>query len=801
MRSGMRALLSGVLLWLAAIPLAPAPTDPALFASISAVLDCPEFRGAVQRVAARAVFSRLVEPPEARTPSAFEQTVSSVHSTRIVAEHTECGSQIAAAMRVPFALADVATTMPPDLVAAIQYVSGFVGRGHELLQQRDLDMQAFADEAHALRHLHRRMMQLAPPHIAQLSTALVPSANLAAFALAIAATRYADTMLPVWLAHGMPSKGDASSSGAWAPYERPAEAADLADYDAHNCALEGSIEERAASWRRAGPASPQWKAHVVAKSKGDEEITLGLADGWYTKGGVDAVCGRGRWHGVRRFVVPQGTDKQGNPKYRVCDDCNESGHNACSTTHEKVLCVGADFPISIAAVFWRTIGSASEMALGTSDMKKAYRQVGVDRPCDHVVGHADPSTGRAIFIITFGHLFGEVLAVNNFNRVPAAIVAVARRLFGFCGGNYFDDYVCCEPTYAGGSGLHVLQCLHRIFGFALDPDKHERMRESNAFLGVFTCLSRYRAGVAILRAKPERITSLVATLKAVRDDGRLTPAQASKLRGKLFFLCLAAFACVGRAPLRAFTARQYSRASGEAASRLDAALVGAIAFFLAVLPSLPSREIQLERVHYRPVLLWTDASWEKGVGALGIVVYLPHANGGRGAFMYSYLVVPAWLIALLVPKAQHIGQLEILAAVCAYLSLPSLLTEEHVIHMVDNTSAIYSLVRGYSSKADSAALVNIFHILCAAIGVRVLWDYIESKANVADLPSRLDFAYLVSLGAVYFTLVLPPPEMWSSPLSAWRAIFTSLPARAPPHRRGARGRGSRRAGTAADAPQ
>ena len=441
------------------------------------------------------------------------------------------------------------------------------------------------------------------------------------------------------------------------------------------------------------------------------------------------------------------------------------------------------------------------MALGTADMKKAYRQVGVDRPCDHVVGHADPATVRAIFIITFGHLFGEVLAVNNFNRVPAGIVAVARRLFGFCGGNYFDDYVCCEPGYAGCSGLHVIRRLHEIFGFALDPEKYERMRESNTFLGVVTCFGRYREGVAILRAKPERVASLVAALEAVRADGRLTPSHASKLRGKLFFLCLAAFACVGRAPLRAFTERQYSRARGESASRLDGALVGAIAFFLAVLPSLPSREIQLERVHYSPVLIWTDASWEQGVGALGIVVYFPRANGGRGLFMYSYMVVPAWLISLLVPKAQHIGQLEILAAVCAYLSIPKLLVGEHVIHMVDNTSAIYSLVRGYSSKPDSAALVNIFHVLCAAIGVRVLYDYIESKANVADLPSRLDFAYLIALGAVYFELVLPPPEMWSSPLAAWRAIFAMIPARAPPHRRGARGRGSRRAGTAAGAPQ
>ena len=109
--------------------------------------------------------------------------------------------------------------------------------------------------------------------------------------------------------------------------------------------------------------------------------------------------------------------------------------------------------------------------------------------------------------------------------------------------------------------------------------------------------------------------------------------------------------------------------------------------------------------------------------------------------------------------------------------------------MVDNTSAIFALVRGYSSKEDSAALVNIFHVVCAITKVRVLWDYIESAANVADLPSRLDFEYLASLGAGFFSIVLPPPAMWESPLEAWLLLSASIPAPEPaPSRRHARTR-------------
>ena len=72
--------------------------------------------------------------------------------------------------------------------------------------------------------------------------------------------------------------------------------------------------------------------------------------------------------------------------------------------------------------------------------------------------------------------------------------------------------------------------------------------------------------------------------------------------------------------------------------------------------------------------------------------------------------------------------------------------------------------------------------MCAVIRPEVLWDYIESKANVADLPSRLEFEYLLALGATFFPIVLPPPEMWTSPLEAWTAISAMLAPHAPRRR-------------------
>ena len=77
------------------------------------------------------------------------------------------------------------------------------------------------------------------------------------------------------------------------------------------------------------------------------------------------------------------------------------------------------------------------------------------------------------------------------------------------------------------------------------------------------------------------------------------------------------------------------------------------------------------------------------------------------------------------------------------------------------------------------ALVNIFHPVGAILLPEVLCDYIESKANVADL---LELAYLLALGVAFLPTAPPPPETWTTPLESWPAVFATLAPHAPRHR-------------------
>ena len=55
-------------------------------------------------------------------------------------------------------------------------------------------------------------------------------------------------------------------------------------------------------------------------------------------------------------------------------------------------------------------------------------------------------------------------------------------------------------------------------------------------------------------------------------------------------------------------------------------MVRSLSFFITLLNHMPDREITLGSQGSPPVLVWSDASWESGVGRLGFVVYDPASD-------------------------------------------------------------------------------------------------------------------------------------------------------------------------------
>ena len=258
-----------------------------------------------------------------------------------------------------------------------------------------------------------------------------------------------------------------------------------------------------------------------------------------------------------------------------------------------------------------------------------------------------------------------------------------------------------------------------------------------------------------MRPKPGRIDKLKTLLQQVLDSDDLPSGLAASLRGKLQFTLASAFGRCGRAPLQAFVDRQYCRSDER---KLTPSLRCALQFFTHLLPKLPDKRISARKTSAPPVLVWSDASFENGHGQLGWVVFDP----ASGNYWHSSHAVAKHTFDLFVPdKKQYIGQLELLAATVPYHSLPDCIFRNRlVMHFVDNQQALSAVVSGYARQPDNARLVNQLCLRTAHLQCNVYYEWVASKANIADLPSRNDFVLLTKMGSTEVTTVLPDFHSW-----------------------------------------
>ena len=99
-----------------------------------------------------------------------------------------------------------------------------------------------------------------------------------------------------------------------------------------------------------------------------------------------------------------------------------------------------------------------------------------------------------------------------------------------------------------------------------------------------------------------------------------------------------------------------------------------------------------------------------------------------------------------------------------------------MIHFIDNVGAYSGLGKGYSPDMDSARMISVFHTMNAALRSNVWFEYVPSKANISDLPSRNEFELLHSseYKAQPFELVWPPLAAWAGEYGAVFALYSDI---------------------------
>lgn len=121
-------------------------------------------------------------------------------------------------------------------------------------------------------------------------------------------------------------------------------------------------------------------------------------------------------------------------------------------------------------------------------------------------------------------------------------------------------------------------------------------------------------------------------------------------------------------------------------------------------------------------------------------------------------------------RRAYIAQLEGLGRLAPYYTFPQRLAGRRVVHFADSTVALSALVHGHyaSVDMDMADISNAYHLLAAGLRTAAYFDYVPSAAiNIADLPSRDEFALPRALGADLIEMRVPSHAMLTGPLEAW----------------------------------
>jgi len=588
-----------------------------------------------------------------------------------------------------------------------------------------------------------RAARPSPPNV----KAVAGRVHVALLCALVDALDWPDKMLPLNFVKGFASVGDVPDSGVYRAVEPELDEATFNE-------LKGSIDATNDEWacevcrlleRRAASAKPDdLEAMRVLKAKSDAEVEAGLCGAPITLAQLRRKYTR---HGrlaarvLPRFGVWQGSADA--RKVRAIDDARLSRTNEATRMHETIVTPSPEFPAHVLDELARICVERGipipDIELGLDDLFAAYRRVPTRHPEYMIAAVWDLEKKEPIFYEIFGHAFGLVSSVLNFNRVPHMLCVAAARLFAAPVDHFFDDYLTVDLASAKGSAQVCLDLLHNAVRLRLEPKKRKRSAPRQVELGV-DCDLQFAASrrTVLLSPTPERVADILSELTRCELAGSMSPAVAETLFGRIGFVLTTSVGAVGRAATQPLLQRAHESAGrkGGQALPFTPAMRHMLDFFRVLLPAIPPLAVRCgpERADDRPpVIVYSDASYndsEDGWSGLGIVVMDGDDRYEAGCR------VPQWILDWLGPRGQQINHLEALVLVAARLTFPDVLFGRRVLSFIDNTCALSKSVHGYANEPDMAAVVNALHVCDAALGIESWNEWVPSHANVSDLPSR-----------------------------------------------------------------
>jgi len=367
--------------------------------------------------------------------------------------------------------------------------------------------------------------------------------------------------------------------------------------------------------------------------------------------------------------------------------------------------------------------------------------------CSHGKEAPEP---RTLVFIPERAIFGGVYSVHSWHRTGGALQAIAQRGLLIPMLRYVDDlfrvatdeslhsdretfeviaaalgYRLAKSNLEGFEGDAAIDAGRKaeVLGGALEIDGEEGFEQA-AKAGVYAAMCR-RVAARIREGGEEALRDPTVRLLLKQVAGRNE---------------WAAYAIYGR-PAKAMNRHVYKAANsrgpkGTAVAKLPpAGIADVLDWYASEVYSGPP--VRVGKDDGRHAVVFSDAC-TSGAG-IGAVVFDPVS----GKCWWWSGSAPA-AFRQRIPKRHRIHYLELYAAVAAVDGVlngqdapPELAGVDSVLLFTDNSSAMWNLVNGYSSRPVANALLFDFYQALHRKGVRLHVEHVPGRFNPADDPSRL----------------------------------------------------------------
>ena len=377
--------------------------------------------------------------------------------------------------------------------------------------------------------------------------------------------------------------------------------------------------------------------------------------GWLSKPVPVTRSGRSQTAMSPRFCISEQHGLQ-EPIYRAIGDLSRSCVN--TTTDTKDTYSPQDLATLVAQVRSLARLGASDFMAWSADFANAYKTIGLREPPNDAsaVCFVNPHTNAPHKACISVQPFGSSRAPANWGRVVTFIQFLAKELLPLTAGAFVDAVYCAEPTSVAASGFWDFKRLAGLLGFPT-PDKKDRPPSTNlVLLGALISIDKESFCAS---ARPGGISKICGHIAQALQKNCLTPAAASKIRGRLGFYASLLSGKLGRGTMWPLIARKY-RQRGH---KLTTELTRNLAWRYSALWDLPPRVTPFAIP--QPVGAHTDAQGHGHIAA----VYTGRANTTVS------LHLPDWLLELVrvAPGESPIFIYELRAAVlmvCIALEWP-----------------------------------------------------------------------------------------------------------------------------------